>query len=162
MRIRPWMVIAAVAAAPVAATASTATTSFMVTATVLNVCTVTATPLAFISYDPTAAGNDDASTTIAVVCTLSTPYTVRLSQGVNGSSVTARKMVRTLGSELLPYALYRDSGHTQNWGITDGTDTASGTGNGLTQNISVFGRIAPGASVPAGAYTDTVTVTVNY
>src|SRR5258708_439557 len=134
--MRRWLIAAAVAGlAPAAASASTASTSFAVTATVLNVCTVTATPLAFTSYDPTAGGNDDASTTVVVVCTLSTPYTVRLSQGVNGASVTTRKMIRTLGTELLPYALYRDSGHTQNWGITDGTDTASGTGNGLTQNI---------------------------
>ncbi|HVT35490.1 MAG TPA: spore coat U domain-containing protein [Nevskiaceae bacterium] len=147
---------------PPAATASQATSSFLVTATVLNVCTVTATALPFTNYDPTASGNDDATTTVSVLCTLSTPYTVRLSQGVNGTSVTARKMIRTLGTETLTYSLYRDAARSQNWGVTDGSDTASGTGTGLLQNITVYGRITSGAAVPAGAYTDTVTVTVNY
>lgn len=141
---------------------ATATTTIPVTATVLNVCTVSALALAFGNYDPTSATATDATTTLAVLCTLSQGYTVRLSQGVTGTAVTARKLIRTSGTEVLGYSLYRDSSRTLNWGVTDATDTVDATGTGLTQTHTIYGRIPAGASVAAGAYTDTVTVTVNY
>ena len=148
--------------APVAAMASTATNTFAVSTLVLSVCTVAATPLAFTNYDPTSGSNLDGTTTVAVLCTAGTPYNVRMSPGANGVTVTTRKMLLAAGADLLPYSLYRDSGRTQNWGATDGTDTAAGTGSGLPQTLTVYGRIASGATVAAGAYLDTVTVTVNY
>lgn len=43
-----------------------------------------------------------------------------------------------------------------------GVDTLSGTGNGTTQTVTVYGR-APAPQLPiAGAYTDTVTVSITY
>ncbi|HVT35491.1 MAG TPA: spore coat U domain-containing protein [Nevskiaceae bacterium] len=148
--------------APLAAMASQASGTFAVGTTVLSVCTVVASPLTFINYDPTASGNTDGTTTIGVLCTNGTSYTVRLSQGANGTGVTARKMLLTGGSDLLPYSLYRDSSRSQNWGVTDGSDTASGTGNGLLQNVTVYGRIGSGSTASAGIYLDTINVTVNY
>ncbi len=147
---------------PLSGFSATATTSFPVTATVLNVCTVAALPLAFGNYDPTSSTATDGTSTISVLCTLSQAYNLRLSQGVNGSGVTARKVIRTSGTELLPYTLYRDSSRTLNWGITDATDTLDVTGTGVAQVHTVYGRIPALTAVPAGAYTDTVTVTVNY
>lgn len=156
------LALTALSCLPLPGFSATATTTFPITATVLNVCTVSALPLAFGNYDPTSATATDGTSTISVLCTLSQAYTVRLSQGVNGTAVSARKLIRTSGTDLLGYALYRDSSRTLNWGITDATDTLAATGTGLAQTHTVYGRVPAGAAVAAGAYTDTVTVTVNY
>lgn len=157
---RVLAVAAGVALIPTVASAATATTTFLVTTTVLNTCIVAATPLAFGAYDPTSATDTDATNAITVTCTASAPYNVGLDKGTNGTSVTARLMKQ--GSDTLPYALYSNAGRTTNWGNTVGTDTVTGTGTGILQTYTVYGRIPHGAAVPSGAYTDTVTVTVTY
>ena len=142
---------------------ATATTSMPVTALVVNVCAVAALPLAFGTYDPTSSSNLDGTATVTVTCSLNTAYNVRMSAGSNGGGISARKMlIGGGGTDLLPYSLFRDSNRTQNWGETDGNDTTSGTGSGLPQLLTVYGRIAGSENVPAGAFTDTVTVTVSY
>lgn len=145
-----------------AAQAATATTSFNVTSTVIDVCAVSAGNLGFGTYSPIGGSALDGSSTITITCTLGTPYNVRLSQGANGSSVTARKMLRASGTELMNYSLYRNAGRTQNWGETDNTDTLSSTGTGVSQAHTVYGRIPAAENVPTGSYSDTVTVTVSY
>lgn len=159
---RTGLTLAALAFMPVAAQAATASTTFAVSTTVLTACTVTALPLAFTTYDPTSASNTDATTTLSVLCTTGTPYTIGLDKGTNGTAVTARKMKLATGADLLPYQLFTNSGHTTNWGTTVGTDTVAGTATGILQTVTVYGRIPSGATVSAGAYTDTVTVSVNY
>jgi len=140
------------------ALAATATTTFQVTATVLSTCLVSATPLAFGNY---SGAQTDATSTVSVTCTNTTPYNVGLDAGLStGATVTTRAMQN--GSNTLGYALYSDSARTVNWGNTPGTDTVAGTGTGLAQTLTVYGRI-PAGSLPApGAYADTITVTVTY
>jgi spore coat protein U-like protein len=148
---------------PALAPAATTTTTFNVTATVIDVCAVSAGNLGFGTYNPISGSALDGTSTITVTCTLSTPYHVRLSQGANGASVSTRKMLRTAGgSETLDYSLYRDSGRTQNWGQTDSTDTVDQSGTGASQGITVYGRIPASTNVPPASYSDTVTVTVSY
>lgn len=143
---------------PGAAQAATATTTFQVTATVLATCQVSATPLAFGNY---AGSQTDATSTISVTCTSTTPYQVGLDAGTaGGATVTTRKM--TFGAAELGYALYSDSARTTNWGNTVGTDTVPGTGTGLAQTLTVYGRIPAGSMPTPGAYADTITVTVTY
>lgn len=154
--------LATLALLPGLAQAATATTTFPVSTTVLTACTVTAQPLVFSSYNPTSASNTDGTTTVAVLCTSGTPYSVALDKGTSGSSVTARRMVLTAGSDLLPYQLFSDSGRSSNWGSTVGTDAVAGSATGVAQTLTIYGRIPAGASVAAGVYTDTVTVSVNY
>lgn len=64
-------------------------------------------------------------------------------------------------SALLNYVLTTDSAHTTNWGNSTGSWVA-GTGNGSTQAITVYGQVAAGQYVAPGAYSDTITATVNY
>ena len=68
------------------------------------------------------------------------------------------------GANLLNYALYTDSGHTTLWGDGAGGTTATidGTGNGISQSSTIYGRVPAGQTVPAGGYADTVNVTVTY
>ncbi len=68
-----------------------------------------------------------------------------------------------------PIQLFTDAARTTNWGQTIGTDTVTGTGAGFAVAnavaLNVYGRVpdtVANQSVPAGNYTDTVTVTVTW
>jgi spore coat protein U-like protein len=149
----------AVGLTPMRTDAATVTTSFSVTATVASTCLVSAGSLGFGSYTGLVV---PASSTVSVTCTNTTPYSVGLSAGLGtGATVTARKMSGP-ASALLAYGLFRDAGHTLNWGVTAGTDTVAGIGNGAVQPITIYGQIPTAQYVAPGAYADTITVTIIY
>lgn len=134
--------------------AATATASMAVSATVQATCAVTATAMTFGTY--TAAVSNTTST-VSVTCTNTTPYTVALNAGsASGATVTNRSMTGP-GSALLGYALYSDAARSVNF-----VTTASITGNGAAQPITVYGQIPAAEYVAPGAYTDTITATVSY
>lgn len=99
---------------------------------------------------------------VEVNCTNGTTYNISLGPGTfPGATVTTRQMTGTpTGS--LAYALFRNSGRTQNWGQTIGTDTVPGTGTGVIQPYTVYGQIAAGLTPAAGSYNDTVVITITY
>lgn len=149
----------ALAGAPTSAAAATATTTFAVTATVQSTCIVSASAMAFGTYIPTAASTS--TSTVTVTCTNTTPYNVGLNAGTTtGASVTNRMMAGS-GGATLNYQLTQDSAHSTNWGNTTGS-WVGGTGSGSAQNITVYGQVAAGQYVAPGAYSDTITATVNY
>ena len=151
--------VSALMGLPVAANAATATTTFSVTATVLATCAVSATPVVLGNY---SGSQLDGTGTISVLCTNATTYTVALDAGVGvGATVSVRKMTGP-SSQTLNYSLYHDAGRSSVWGSTVGTDTSAGAGSGLAQSITVYGRIPATQAPNAGAYSDTVTVTVAY
>ena len=138
---------------------TTATATFSVTATVAAGCSISATSLAFGTYSGALIGS---TSTISVGCTNSTTYNVGLNAGTaSGATVTTRKMTGP-SSALLSYGLFRNSGYTNNWGNTVGTDTVSGTGTGSVQNLTVYGRLPAGQYITPGSYTDTITATITY
>lgn len=140
--------------------AATATSSVAVSATVLNFCTVAALPLAFGNY---GAVQLDGTTTVTVLCTTGTSYAVGLDAGSGtGASVSARKMTVALGTETLNYTLYSDSGRSTVWGNTAGTNVVTGTGSGVLQTLTVYGRINGSQYTTAGVYADVVQVTLTY
>ena len=137
------------------ASALTASNTFQVTATVISSCTVSGTTLNFgNTIDPLAAASPlDATSTLSVTCSNTTPYTVALNAG----------------SRSLPYQLYLDTGRSSVWGdgtassaTVPGTGTGTGTGTGSEQTLSIYGRLPSLANVAPGAHTDTVTVTIPY
>jgi spore coat protein U-like protein len=149
------------------ANAATTTTTFPVTATVATNCLVSATALAFGTYAQ-GGGAVDQTSTVNVRCSNGTPFNVGLNAGATGgATVTTRAMLN--GTNQLAYSLFSDAGRTTNWGNTVGTDTRTGTGAGFAaaniQALTVYGRVTDSVAnqgVPAGAYTDTVTVTVTW
>lgn len=144
-----------------AVTAATATTTFQVDATVIGACNVSATNLAFGNYDTLAATDTDATSTVTVQCALLTSYDIELGPGTGaGATTTSRKM--TKGADTLIYSLYQDVARLLVWGNTSPTDTVSGTGTGLADDHTVYGRVPAGQNVNTGSYTDTVTVTVTF
>ena len=139
--------------------AQTASTTIAVSATVLTDCAVIALPLVFGNYS--SGSNNDATSTITVTCTIGTPYNIGLDAGGGaGATVTTRKL--TSGSDTLDYILYQDASRTIIWGETIGADTISIASAGAIDAHTIYGRSPSGQNVPAGAYTDTVTVTVSY
>ncbi|SEL83830.1 Spore coat protein U (SCPU) domain-containing protein [Roseateles sp. YR242] len=149
------------------ATAATpVTTTFQVTATVISACTVSGSSLNFgNTLDSLSSSTPvDATSTVSVSCSNTTPYTVSLNAGANagGASNYASRTMKS-GSDTLAYQLYLDSGRSTVWG--DGTSSSSaknGTGSGSTQSLTVYGRLPSLANAVPGSYTDTVTVTISY
>ena len=144
------------------AVAGTTTGTMPVSALVLNNCTVAATPMAFGSLSSVGSVNIDTASTISLVCTPNATYTVSLDHGANASG-SVRRMKNPVSGEFLPYSISLDAARTQQWGNTTGVDTVGGTAALGLVSLNAYGRIPIGAqAVSAGAYADTVTVTVNF
>src|SRR5450830_108258 len=142
--------------------AATATTTMAVTATVLTSCLVTATPLVFGNYDPNSATANAATSTTTTTCTGASSYTLSMNVGSGtGATFASRKM--TFGASTLNYSVYTTAAHTTVWGDgTGGTGQVTGTGLLGSVNNTVYGLIPAGQSPNAGAYTDSITVTLSY
>jgi spore coat protein U-like protein len=140
-------------------TSHATTAPFTVTATNATNCSVSVSPLNFGSAGVLRAALD-AMSSITVTCTNAAPYTVALDGGQSGATnPTLRKMSQA--SATITYGLYQDSGHTVPWGST-GVYTMAGTGSGLAQTFTVYGRV-PMQNTPApGTYVDTVVLTISY
>jgi len=136
-------------------------TTFNVTTSVGEACSVTASDMGFGAYDPLSATNTDATTTLGVTCTLTTTYDVGLDAGT-GTGATTTVRVMEFGANTLNYAMYQETGRTTIWGENVGVDTVSGTGTGSSQALTIYGRIPALQSVTPGAYADLITVTVTF
>jgi spore coat protein U-like protein len=158
-RIQTTVAAIALAAASFGASAGQQTSTFNVTASVVPKCTVTSpTNMAFGTYVQ-ESGPVTSSTTIDVTCPNTTPYNV----GLSGLVGAVRNMSN--GTDILEYNLCSDNTYTTLWGATIGTDTVAGTGTGVVQPISIYGRVPDNAAnrlVPAGNYQSVITVTVSY
>lgn len=159
------LVLAAALLASSLSLAGTVGNTFQVTATINSACTVSGSTLNFGSaIDPLATATPiDATSTLSVRCTNTTPYTVALNAGSNagGASAFGARAMKS-GSNTLAYQLYLDSGRGTVWGDGTASSTYAGTGTGSTQSLTVYGRLPSLAGVVPGSYTDTVTVTVTY
>lgn len=130
------------------------TDTFEVTATVEEVCKITAgNTLAFGNYDPVAAMAVTGTTTIEVTC----------SNGMSGTEVgldyTGTMDDGDTGT--LDYGLFQDDSHSTAWGDTDSTDRKDVGADGTAQTLTVYGQIdADQSSAKAGSYSETVTATV--
>lgn len=132
-------------------------------------CTASATPVNFGAYDPLALGDTPSTGSVTVTCnlvlglSLLVGYTIKLSAG---SGSFAARTLRS-GGNAIQYNLYTNAGYGTVWG-----DGGAGTGQvsdgyllGLanaTRNYPVFGRIPARQMVGAGAYADSIVVTISY
>jgi len=142
--------------------AAQSTDAFTVTANVTAACTISGSPLAFGNFSPLGADVDGTST-LTATCTNGSPYTIGLSAGTSaGAAVTTRHMTGPSGA-LLDYNLSPVASGGINWDLINGTTTRAGSGTGLAQAITVFGRI-PGNQNTAkvGTYSDIITATIDF
>ncbi len=138
-------------------TISFGSATFNVTATVQATCSISASALSFGVYTGSALS---ASSGLSVACTSTTTYTIGLSAGTTTGATDSNRLMIGPVSSTLSYSLHSDAAQTSNWGATTGT--VSGTGNGATQAIPVYGRVAGNQYKNPGNYTDTITATLTY
>ncbi len=145
------------------AQAGTVSSNLSVNATVTANCTISTSALNFGSVDTMSASAVDGTGGISVTCTNGTGWTAAADVGTgSGATFASRRMSQ--GANVLSYSLYTNAARTNVWGDgTGSTVTIGNTGTGAAQNVTIYGRI-PGSqgSTPAGAYADTVSVTVTY
>lgn len=147
------------------AQAAEKTTTFLVTANVLENCTITAGDLDF--GDWTVDTDVEVDSTITVRCTANTDYVVNLSGGTTTGNVLDREMTGA-GATNVNYNLYTDVARTNVWGNgAGGTFNLGGIGAGMgvAQQLLVRGQLLASANVglvEAGVYTDTITATIVY
>jgi spore coat protein U-like protein len=126
-------------------------------------------PVSFGTYNPLAGAPAAATGTVTVSCTVTVvglleSWTVALGTG-NSGSFSARKLLS--GPSALVYNLYTSGAYSSVWGDGSGaTSLISGSQfmavGTTTINYTVYGRIPAGQDAPAGTYTDTIVVTLNY
>lgn len=119
-------------------------------------CNVTPQSVSFGPYDPLGGAPTDGVGNIAVHCDASVAVTVAIGPG--GGTFDDRKMT---GATDLHYNLYTDASRLSAWGDgTGGGGTVSASGQDI--ELPVYGRIPGRQNVRAGAYSDTLVVTVTY
>jgi spore coat protein U-like protein len=170
---RSWVAalfVLALAYGGASAQAGTANANLTVQITITASCTINAATLDFGSNPGTnlISANVDTSTTVSVTCTNAAPYSIGMD---NGAHVTGsqRRMLNG-ASNFLNYNLYTDAARLNAWTTASSSTTcttanscALGTGNGSAQSVNIYGRVPIVATAPtAGAYTDTVVMTITY
>jgi spore coat protein U-like protein len=152
-----------------AAMAATDGSTLAVSATVLNNCAISNGTIAFSTIQlatnkgvgtigTTAAAAANSGSTISVICTNGATAAITGSVGANGSGAV-RKM--KAGAEFLTYELYSDSAQGT---VFNTLNPIAYAGTGLATNVVIYGGITAAdlAVAKAGAYADTVPLTITY
>jgi spore coat protein U-like protein len=122
-----------------------------------STCTLNVQSVLFGTYDTFSALHLESTGNVEVTCVLTTAYTIALSPG-NGS-YTPRVM--NSGVHSLTYNLYTDATRTTIWG--DGTGgTSMVSGNAISANHTIYGRVPAGQNVNVGSYSDSLVVTITF
>lgn len=140
-------------------------------------CAVTANNVAFGSYDVFASAPLTTAGTLTVSCAaqnlfefffgFSASFQIALSGGTSGNP--ANRFMPGASGDALTYNIYTDPTYSVVWG--DGTAGTVKQAGQITvppfaflglQQFSTYGRIPAGQNVSAGAYQDTIVVSVNY
>jgi spore coat protein U-like protein len=152
--------LALLASGNVLAAGQTLLEDIAVTATVTEACSaLTATDVDF-GAQPQTETDSNATSTITVTCASGTPYTVELDYGA--STIPPIRQVTGAGGEFMDYYIYKDSGHTVDWGtVADGTALA-GSGTGAADPLTAYFVLDRNSGASPGTYTDLVGVTLNF
>ena len=128
-------------------------------------CTVSATGVAFGAYDTLSAVPDDGTGSISVTCHPNV-HSVEVSLSTGLSGIFSSRTMRN-GAASLNYNLYTDPARLIVWGngiaspdvtLTPGTVNAGDR----TMVRTIYGRVPARQSVPAGSYSDTITITLTF
>ncbi|MEQ8898661.1 MAG: spore coat U domain-containing protein [Roseovarius sp.] len=152
--------ICAAALTTPALAADEATANLGVAAVVADTCILAAgTPLGFATINTQEASSQVTPGLVTVTCTASRgAITVTLDGGNNVSSGVRR--MTSSGGDFLPYSVYKDSGHSESVAVNGAVYTGPVTA-AVPRPILVYGQI-PSGSYNAGAYSDTLLVTLSY
>lgn len=147
---------------PTITTAQTTTANFTVQITIAGSCQMnSASNMDFGSHGVLNA-NSDATSTVTVQCTNTTPFNVGLTAGGGTGATVTNRLMTGAGGATVGYSLYQTAARDTVWGNTTGTNTFSANGTGAPQPLTVYGRVPPQNTPAPGVYTDTVTATITY
>lgn len=125
---------------------------------VTNFCYIDSAPEVIFTSAALPASFSDYSGQLSIRCTKNAAYTVNLTSITNTSVGDWRRMSLPQQTAWLQYQFYQANGSA--W--TE-SNNLSVTGSGTAQSTNYTVKINPAQSnQPAGAYTDTILVTVNY
>lgn len=153
IELAKWLLIALLAAAAVASLPFSA----------LAVCSLSGTSISFGNYDVFSSSPLDTNGSIVYRCG-NADHDISISLDKGGTpSFNPRQMLN--GSQALNYNLYLDAARTIIWGDgTGGTQTyfIKNPPNNQDVTVPVYGRVPTGQNVSKGAYSNTITVTINF
>jgi spore coat protein U-like protein len=139
----------------------TATAVLPVVLQIVGTCNVRASDLSFGAYATGAGTPLGGQTTLVLECTAGFAVEVGLDAGQGaGATVQDRRMMS--GTDSLRYGLYQDAARLQVWGDTSGIDTVPMNGTGAPQSVTIYGQVPANQQVPAGTYSDVITVRVYF
>ncbi|MCD9570560.1 MULTISPECIES: spore coat U domain-containing protein [Pseudomonas] len=98
---------------------------------------------------------------LSILCSTGTTPTLTIQGGANdGKSTGGTRALFDGVANYVPYDLYTDSGHSQIVAINGVINLAPSTG--VAQTVNLYGKAAGKAGLPAGTYTDTVSVQLTF
>ncbi|MCU1748846.1 spore coat U domain-containing protein [Pseudomonas sp. 6D_7.1_Bac1] len=98
---------------------------------------------------------------LSILCSSGTTPSVTVSAGSHdGLSTGGTRALADGAGNFVPYDLYTDSGHTTLLAIGGVINLAASTG--VAQTVNIYGKAVGKAGLPAGTYTDTVTVSLTF
>ena len=125
----------------------------------VRACTISVTGVNFGSYNVFSNAAQHSAGNIGLNCASSVEYTIALGAG----SGTFTQRVLSSGAHSFKYNLFTAANRALVWGdATNGSATVSGSGTGVRVNHVVYGQIPPQQNVPAGSYSDTITVVITF
>jgi spore coat protein U-like protein len=162
MCVAKFLAAALMALTVSSAMAATDTDTFDVTLTIQDACEVTADNDMSFGTQGFLDTSHTAEAEIAIRCTTDTEGIIALNGGTGEGSPTLRTMETGTSSSSIEYGLFTDNTYLTFWG--DGIDgsTVSHTGKGTAETLTIYGRTSIQGDPGAGAYSDTITVTVTY
>jgi spore coat protein U-like protein len=163
------LALGAIALMATPAFAAVATSPLGLSATVVNNCTITTTPVGFGNYDPLSASVNNASGTVVITCTKNAATTITLASGNNFSG--NRRM--SDGTNFMNYEIYQPPSDVPatactwvspvRWGDTGAEIfTPQAAPSKAARTYNVCGQIPAGQDLAAALFNDTVVATVNF
>lgn len=152
--------------------AQSSTDSVKMSAKVIPFCEMTAENLSFGDITPNGLSDVGMSSTangisnIVLKCTKQTSYTIALGVGANSPNVNARRL-KSGSNQYIDYTICQTNSFLvdrcavtwKTWG--GGSLVYSGTGNGLVQNVPMYGFVKKDYYT-AGTYSDVMVATITY
>lgn len=162
MKFIPTVLCCSTLLLPAAALAADSATMH-VSLEVMKSCSLKANDLNFSQHGSDEAGQIEARTTVDIVCTNGTPFTLTATSSDNTDNGTfwLKPENSEAGAQKIAWKLFADEGKQKQITSTQGLDD---TGNGMEQEETLYGVIEAGAlaTAQAGIYSDDITLNLEY
>ena len=140
------------------AAASTQTGLIEVAITIVPTCVIKTTDMNFGTFTSSEPTDDLGTSNITTTCSLLTSFTLGLDGGLHADG--AQRRMSDGNGNFVRYSIARDVARTQL--LRPAVDLVPLIGTGLPQVTQLYGSVPTGQNVPAGTYTDRITVTVDF